>query len=925
MNKRQLAAKIWKGANNLRGKISAAAYKDYMLGFMFYKYLSDKEENTLRDNFYDEEDIQKLTEEGTDSVEFCKVNLGYFMSYDNLFSTWVKKIKSANVEEDLKIKDVREALSAFDRLIDNRYKKIFSGIFNTLETGLNELGSQDNERTKAVKGLVKLIDEIPMNKKQDYDVLGFVYEFLLKNFAANAGKAGEFYTPYEASFLMSEIIADHTKDRENIKIYDPTSGSGSLLINIGKAITKHLTNKNGVEYYAQELIPNTYNLTRMNLVMRDILPNNIVVRCGDTLSDDWPFFVEGDREHTYDPVFVDACISNPPYSQSWSPKTDARFSEYGLAPKGKADLAFLLHNLYHLKDDGIMAIVMPHGVLFRGGDEGIIRKKLVEKDNIETVIGLPHNMFFGTGIPTIIMILKKQRTSNDILFVDASKGFAKDGNKNRLSAKDVRRIVDAVIQRNTIDKYSRVVSKQVIRDNEYNLNIPRYVDSTDKAENWDIYATMFGGIPNYEIDELNEYWRVFPSLRNELFENLDIPYSNVKVEDIKSAIESNVDVKKFIEDYIKAFQNLPVYLKENLIEQMETLNIGKEEIVLAEDIQSRLNGLPLIDYYDAYQMLDDDWQIKSVDLELIQSEGKEVIKQVDKNMVSKGDADEEFQDGWVGHILPFELVQEECFKDELASIKAKEDRLSEIASEYQSIIDGFEDEDKESLSKNSDDESDSAREIVIDTKKIEAKAKECYAEIKDGGIGELFAYLVITGKKEKIAFIAEHKNIDWENIVSSKDGTYSKSNVNKYISVLYDAYKFPDDTFEGNVVKANKLINEEKILKKEVKTEKAELHEKTKNFIEGLSIDDAVALLEIKWARPICESLNTLPDAVIDALVLRIKAQKEKYEITYEAVSDHIEASEKSLCEMISELGGGEFDMKGLAEFKKLIGGNEDE
>ena len=318
----------------------------------------------------------------------------------------------------------------------------------------------------------------------DYDVLGFIYEYLISNFAANAGKkAGEFYTPHEVSMLMSEIISWHLAGRENITIYDPTSGSGSLLINIGKAVARRNGNPDSIKYYAQELKENTYNLTRMNLVMRGILPDNIVARNGDTLEDDWPWFdtVEN-KDETYDPLFVDAVVSNPPYSQNWDPEDkelDPRF-KFGVAPKSKADYAFLLHDLYHLRPDGIMCIVLPHGVLFRGGEEGAIRKNLVENRHIQAIIGLPANIFFGTGIPTIVMVLRKQRETSDVLVVDASKHFVKEGKNNKLRASDIRRIVDAVTTNATVDKFSRLVPIDEIRANDYNLNIPRYVDSSAK-------------------------------------------------------------------------------------------------------------------------------------------------------------------------------------------------------------------------------------------------------------------------------------------------------------------------------------------------------------------------------------------------------------------------------------------------------------
>ena len=381
MNKQQLAAKIWESANKMRSKIEANEYKDYILGFIFYKFLSEKEVKYLKENDWTDDYLPELTEEDTETVESVQKNLGYFISYDNLFSTWLEKGR------DFSVQDVRDALSAFNRLINATHKKVFEGIFDTLQTGLSKLGDSAASQSKAVRDLIHLIKDIPMDGKQDYDVLGFIYEYLIGMFAANAGKkAGEFYTPHEVSLLMSEIVAEHLKDRNEIKIYDPTSGSGSLLINIGKSVAKFIDNENNIKYYAQELKRNTYNLTRMNLVMRGILPDNIVTRNGDTLEDDWPYFDENDPIGTYDPLYVDAVVSNPPYSQAWNPadkENDPRFARFGLAPKGKADYAFLLHDLFHLKSDGIMTIVLPHGVLFRGGEEGEIRKNLIEQNHID--------------------------------------------------------------------------------------------------------------------------------------------------------------------------------------------------------------------------------------------------------------------------------------------------------------------------------------------------------------------------------------------------------------------------------------------------------------------------------------------------------------------------------------------------------------
>lgn len=703
MNKNQLAAKIWESANKMRSNIEANEYKDYILGFIFYKYLSEKEENWLLKRDYTPEDIKEyVNEDDPETVQSAQQSLGYFIAYEHMFSTWVKS------GSDFSVDNVRVALSSFSRLISPSHKRVFEGIFNTLETGLSKLGKDTKSQTKAVRDLIHLINEIPMgSRKQDYDMLGFIYEFLIEKFASNAGKkAGEFYTPHEVSLLMSEIVADHLKDRNEIKIYDPTSGSGSLLINIGASAAKYMPDANRIRYYAQELKSNTYNLTRMNLVMRGIIPDNIVTRNADTLEEDWPYFDESDPAATYEPLYVDAVVSNPPYSQQWDPKgkeNDPRYARYGIAPKSKADYAFLLHELYHLKPDGIMTIVLPHGVLFRGGEEGKIRTNLIENDNIEAIIGLPANIFYGTGIPTIIMVLRQKREDNNVLIIDASKGFEKVGKSNKLRACDIRKIVDTVTHKLTIDKFSRLVSKEEIRKNDYNLNIPRYVDSSEETETWDLYASMFGGVPEYELNRLADYWKVFPSLKDALF-TMNHGYGKLKVFDIKGTIFDNVDVQKFIEDYKNKFSHFDETLEHELIDQAETVSTVKEKDEISNDLLSRFENIPLIDKYKAYEAFDKGYEEISGDLELIQSEGMDCVKAVDPNMVLK--KNKEVQEGWKGHILPFDLVQNNLLKDELDTISKQEERLQEIPSEYSTLLDELSEDDKETISEALNEEND---------------------------------------------------------------------------------------------------------------------------------------------------------------------------------------------------------------------------
>lgn len=862
MNKQQLAAKIWESANQMRSKIEANEYKDYILGFIFYKYLSDQLVQFVTRQGMTPEDIKALNEEDADTVKYVQDNLGYFISYDNLFSTWIDPTSEFNES------NVRDALSAFSRLISPTYKKLFDGIFTTLETGLSKLGESAGKRTKAISDLLHLIKNIPMNGNLGYDVLGYIYEYLIEKFAANAGKkAGEFYTPHEVSVLISNIIAHELKHKDTIKIYDPTSGSGSLLINIGEAFEKYAKNKDCITYYAQELKANTYNLTRMNLIMRGIKASNIKTRNGDTLEEDWPYFDDSDPQGSYYALHVDAVVSNPPYSQNWDPSfkdSDPRYSRFGLAPKTKADFAFLLHDLYHLKPDGIMAIVLPHGVLFRGGEEGEIRKQLIEQNHIDAIIGLPANIFFGTGIPTVILILKQKRQNTDVLVVDASKHFMKEGKNNKLQASDIKRITDAVINRESIDKFSKLVSKQTLRNNGYNLNIPRYVDSSAAAESWDLHATMLGGIPNREIAELDNFWQAFPQLRSTLFTPKSADYSALAIDkqDVNSSISGHPQVMGFISAYKKVFNGFDDNLNAQLIQNWESVKRNQQEAVLSTELFARLAPIALIDKYQAYQFLNNQWQVISADLEMMQTEGFAATKQVDPNIVikKKDGKDTEVQDGWKGHILPFDLVQQTYLSNDLKALADKETRLAEIASALEEILESLTEEDKE---------------------------QDTVKESKDG-----FANAELS--KAAKAFLKEQKD---------------------------SKVKFAEESYEAKIIRASKLIDEERALKKTVKDTAAALHSKTKTTIETLTDEQVNNLLHLKWIAPLSTELAGMPNAVISQLTRQVQSLSDKYTITYSQVASNIKTTEQELAEMMSQLTGNEFDMQGLAELTNLLKG----
>lgn len=864
MNKQQLASKIWESANQMRSKIEANEYKDYILGFIFYKYLSDKLVRFAKDEAFSDEDIKALSEEDAETVEHIKGSIGYFISYRHLFSTWIE------ARSDFDVSHVREALSAFNRLIHPNHKRLFEGIFKTLETGLSKLGDTAAKQTKAISDLLQLIKDIPMDGKQGYDVLGFIYEYLIGMFAANAGKkAGEFYTPHEVSVLMSEVIAHHLKDRDTIQIYDSTSGSGSLLLNIGQAIAKHMGDKDSIKYYAQELKENTYNLTRMNLVMRGILPGNIVTRNADTLEDDWPYFDEQDPVNSYNPLYLDAVVSNPPYSQKWDPQhkdADPRYARFGVAPKSKADYAFLLHDLYHLKPNGIMAIVLPHGVLFRGGEEGVIRKQLIENDHLETIIGLPSNIFFGTGIPTVILVLRQKREGSDVLFVDASKGFAKEGKNNKLRACDIKKITDVVVARATVPGFSRLVPKTELQGeaNDYNLNIPRYVDSSEPPESWDLYASMFGGIPLSELDALADYWKAFPNLRAALFTLDGTPYAQPQVDDLAAAVDQHLEVKKFNEDFNRAFDGFKPWLHSELIGKMLTLQVPRQEALICDQLFARLTKVgtvPLIDKYQAYQVLDDHWQPIAVDLEILQTEGFGATRVVDPNYVTKkkDGKDVEVQDGWKGRILPFDLVQVAHHKKELDALRKKEVELAEVIAQLEELLEGFSDEDK---------------------------AKDTFNEA-----GDKFVAAAVAKEAKELA--AESNSPD-----------------------TFDA-----ESYEAKIIQAAKVLAKEKSLKAAIKKDAAALHLKTKGTIEKLSDEQVYALLEAKWLTPLVKELHRLPGLVMSSLVAKLQVLVEKYRITYAENARDIQQAEEALVGMLGELDGDKFDLKGIEELKTLLAG----
>jgi type I restriction enzyme M protein len=499
-HKKNLEKQLWNIANALRGNMSADDFRDYILGFIFYKFLSEKihlyADNLLAEDGIKFIDIDEASVDGQETLEALKEetinHLGYFLKPSELFHVLAQK----GEQGEFIIEQLGEVLRHIEQsTMGTDAEDDFNGLFDDLDLSSNKLGKTEKAKNELISQVLSHLDAIDFALGDtEIDVLGDAYEYLIGQFASGAGKkAGEFYTPQMVSKLLAQIV---THGRDDIRsVYDPTCGSGSLLLRVAKELGTH---KNGehltktLQYFGQESNPSTYNLARMNMILHDVHYSRFDIQQDDTL----------EAPHHADKRF-DAVVANPPFSAKWSANaghlTDERFQDYGkLAPAGKADFAFVQHMYHQLAENGTLAVVLPHGVLFRGAAEGHIRQFLIEKHNcLDAVIGLPANIFYGTEIPTCILVLKKNRKYvDDVMFIDASDHFGKATNQNCLRDEDLARIIDSYTLRKSIDKFAFVATiksqidkngepleeSNAIQDNDYNLNIPRYVDTFEEDE-----------------------------------------------------------------------------------------------------------------------------------------------------------------------------------------------------------------------------------------------------------------------------------------------------------------------------------------------------------------------------------------------------------------------------------------------------------
>lgn len=483
-NSKDLTSVLWSGADVLRSKMDANEYKNYLLGIVFYKYLSDSFLIKVYDLLYDEKPEtlraaldayrEALEDESAEELkEQLEEECHYVIEPELTYTYFAEAAKNNSFNRE-------QLQKAFNNI--EQSNPIFADLFADLDLYSNRLGTGDQKQSDTVASLIKVIDTADL-LNSDAEILGNAYEAMIGWFASETGKkAGEFYTPQAVSKILTKIAIAGQEDKKGLSVYDPCMGSGALLLNA----KKYSGDPEYIKYYGQEQNTSTYNLARMNMFLHGVKAENQNLRNGDTLDADWPT----DEDTDFNMVLM-----NPPYSAKWSASSgflqDERFSDYGvLAPKSKADYAFLLHGLYHLKNNGTMAIVLPHGVLFRGAAEGKIREKLLRSGNIYAVIGLPANLFYNTSIPTCIIVLKKHRDGRDVLFIDASKKFNKGKKQNEMTDEHIEEVLDLYTKRETVEKESYLATFEDIEKNDFNLNIPRYVDNFEKEEEVDLNALL---------------------------------------------------------------------------------------------------------------------------------------------------------------------------------------------------------------------------------------------------------------------------------------------------------------------------------------------------------------------------------------------------------------------------------------------------
>ena len=810
IKKSELYSSLWKSCDELRGGMDASQYKDYILTLLFVKYVSDK--SKVDDDF-----LIEVPEGGSfdDMVDLKgKSNIGEGLD---------KVVAKLAEENDL------------------------SGVIDLASFNDSDKLGKGKDMVDRLTNLISIFQDDKMNfsnnKAEGDDLLGDAYEYLMRNFATESGKSkGQFYTPAEVSRVLSKVIGVGSVTDKSITIYDPTCGSGSLLIKVADEANCNVT------IYGQEMDNATAGLAKMNMIMHN--EETAEIWQDNTLSQ--PYFKD-DNDSTKLKRF-DFVVANPPFStKSWSNGVDVendpyeRFKGFGTPPDKNGDYAFLLHIIKSLKSKGKAAVILPHGVLFRGNAEEEIRKNIIKKGLIKGIIGLPANLFYGTGIPACIIVIDKENAEEreDIFFIDASKGFIKDGNKNRLREQDIHKIVDVFEKKLEVPKYSRKVSiKEIAEQNEYNLNIPRYIDNSEEEDIQDISAHLCGGIPDNDIKRLNKYWNVYPSLKRVLFSQSSREnYSelNVNEDKIREKIFSHDEFVRHqnkVKEVFDGWKDKSRYVLNNICEDSKPKEVIK---VISEDVLNTFKNVELIDEYDVYQSLMSYWnEIMHDDIYLIVSDGWKVGNEFEfiyketkkKDGTVKRSANPV---DYAGKLIPKELIIDRYYieyKNELDELESQKDEIART---------------QEEMREEHGNEDGLLAEVVVDGKISKTNLKNRIKEIKN-----------------QIAFKDE-------------------------LDVLNKYLKLTD-----NVTKIDKKIKELRL----------ELDKKVIKKYEELTIDEIKDItINDKWLAILTNDLEEILDGISQSLTGRIAELAERYESPMPELEKEVEDLESKVEEHLKRMG----------------------
>ena len=840
LKKSQLYGRLWKSCDELRGSMDSSQYKDYILTLLFVKYVSDKSQN----------DPDALIEIPTGASFSDMISLKGDKEIGDKINKIIAKIAESN---DLK------------------------GVIDQADFNDDNLLGRGKEMQDRLTKLIAIFEsfDFQSNKAGGDDILGDAYEYLMRNFATESGKSkGQFYTPAEVSRILAKVIGIDHSVTQDMTVYDPTCGSGSLLLKAASETT------NGISIYGQENDNATWALSRMNMILHG--SESAEIWNGNTLTS--PNFKNEDGGlKTFD-----FAVSNPPFShKSWTsgldPENDEfkRF-EYGVPPPKNGDYAFLLHVLKSLKSRGKGAIILPHGVLFRGNKEAEIRKRLINKGFIKGIIGLPANLFYGTGIPACIIVLDKEEANqrDNIYFINGSKGFVKDGNKNRLREQDVHKIIDYFKNEIEEDGYSRLVPVSVIssESNDYNLNIPRYIDSTEPEDIHDLGAHLQGGIPNFDIDSLEKYWSQFPSLREQLFTPSHSGYSNAAIDtnQIVGIIGSNPEIKQYKDTVNVALNNWKATYS-SMLNDLDGNNNPKELIkLISEDFLSRFAEIPLIDNYDAYQKIMEYWsENMQDDVYMVVTEGWDACKEF--RVAEKGEEVEftikvgKKQMKYLGQIIPSSLIINRFFSEEQKHLDIANSDSEQAAQAKQEFEEehGADEGDLSGLEGGNGN---------INKGNVQARVLELKGEIMNS-----FSENTVEYKQAKSITKSKFGISEWAVGIQDENDYFSE------LDTLYEWLRLNEA--EGVAKKACKEID-------------VDLMQKVAEKYPTLDEEDCkLLLINDKWYSALDHSIDDETNRIIRVLSSRVKMIGERYASTLFDLEREVEEYSQKVEEHLKKMG----------------------